>query len=158
MTDAEDRDLALEKLAKYASPDVEPTLTELELEDILDESVRATRWTTVTALAIGTKVLPVAYNGHFYEVETAGTTGVTEPTAWPESHGGTVTSGTVVFQEAGLYTYSSLYNIREALRKCWELKASEASELISSSDSGSEQVIFDHCQMMADKYVTPMIA
>lgn len=158
MTDAEDRDIALERLATFAQPDVEPTLSEIELEDILDESARAVRWTTVTALAIGAKVLPVAYNGHFYEVITAGTTAVSEPSAWAESQGGTVTSGTVEFEEAGLYTYSSLYNIREALRKCWELKASKASELISSSDSGSEQMIFDHCQMMADKYVTPIIA
>lgn len=157
MTDAEDRDLALERLATFAQPDVEPTLTEPELEDILDESARAVRWTTITVLGVGALVLPTAYNGYYYRVITAGTTAVAEPT-WPESQGGTVTSGTVEFEEAGLYTYPSLYNIREALRKCWELKASKASELISSSDSGSEQVIFDHCQMMADKYVTPVIA
>ena len=155
MTDAEDRDLALERLAKYAQPDVEPTLSELELEDILDESVRATRWATATVLTVGTLILPTVYNGHYYKVITSGTT-TTEPT-WPESQHGTVTLGPE-FEEAGLFTYSSLYDVRTALRKCWELKAAKASELISSQDSGSEQMIFDHCQLMASKYVTPIIA
>jgi hypothetical protein len=155
MTDAEDRDIALERLAKFTQPDVEPTLDELELEDILDESARAVRWTTATVLTIGTLVLPTVYNGHVYKVITGGTT-TTEPT-WPESQAGTVNLG-AEFEEAGLYTFSSLYDVRAALRKCWELKAAKASELISSSDSGSEQVIFQHCQEMASKYVTPIIA
>lgn len=154
MTDAEDKDLALERLAKFAQPDVEPTLSETELEDILDESARATRWATATVLSVGTLILPTVYNGHYYVVTEAGTT-TTEPT-WPETQGGTVTLG-AEFEEAGLFTYSSLYDVRAALRKCWELKAAKASELISNSDSGSEQMIFDHCQQMASKYVTPMI-
>lgn len=157
MTDIEDRDIALERLATFAQPDVEPTLTEIELEDILDQSARAVRWTTITALSVGTLILPTVYNDHYYRVITAGTTAVGEPT-WPESFGGTITSGTVEFEEAGLYWYSSLYDVRAALRKCWELKRAKASELISSSDSGSEQMIFQHCQRMVESYQTPVIA
>lgn len=154
MTDAEDKELALDRLTTFAQPDVEPTLTETELEDILDQSARAVRWTTVTVLSIGTLVLPTTDDDHVYKVTAGGTTAVSEPT-WPDS--GTVTSGTVEFEEAGLFTYSSLYDVRAALRKCWELKAAKASELISSQDSGSEQMIFDHCQQMIRQYQTPMV-
>lgn len=145
----------LDRLTTFAQPNVEPTLSDDELEAILDESARAVRWTTVTVLSVGALVLPTVDDDHFYKVTIGGTTAVAEP-AWPTT--GTIANGDVTFEEAGLFTYSSLYDVRAALRKCWELKAAKASELISSQDSGSEQMIFDHCQFMASKYVTPMIA
>jgi hypothetical protein len=157
MTDAEDREIALERLASFAAPDVEPTLSVDELEDILDQSARGTRWNDATDFAVGTVVIPTANNGHVYVVTVGGTTGATEPT-WPESMGGTVVDNEVEFEEAGLYYYSSLYDVRGALRKAWELKAAKASELISSADSGSEQMIFQQCQRMIEHYTTPVIA
>lgn len=154
MTDAEQREAAYDKLETFAQPNVEPTLTGAELDAILDDCARAVRWTTVTVLSVGTLVLPTSDDDHFYIVTAGGTTAASEPT-WPET--GTVTSGTVEFEEAGEFSFSSLYDVRAALRKAWELKAAKASELISSQDSGSEQMIFDHCQFMAAKYVTPMV-
>ena len=153
MTDSEDRDISLDRLAKFAAPDMEPTLTETELEDILDASIRGTRWVTVTALNYGDVIFPTERMGNIFKVVTAGTTGATEPT-WDST---TITDGTVEMEVYGS-DYESVYDVRAALRKAWELKAAKASELISSSDSGSEQMIFQQCQRMIMQYTTPVIA
>jgi hypothetical protein len=57
-------------------------------------------WNPSTAYSLAAKALTRTNNGHWYEVETAGTTGSSEP-AWPTS-GGTVTDGTVVWRDKGL--------------------------------------------------------
>ncbi len=57
-------------------------------------------WVPTTAYALGATALTRTNNDHWYEVETAGTTGPSEPT-WPTS-GGTVTDGTVVWRDKGM--------------------------------------------------------
>ena len=52
-----------------------------------------------TAYALAAKGFPVVPNGHWYEVESAGTSGGAEPT-WP-TDGSTVTDGTVVWRDKG---------------------------------------------------------
>jgi hypothetical protein len=54
-------------------------------------------WTATTAYALGALAVPL--NGHLYQATTAGTSGSTVPT-WPLA-GGTVTDGTVVWQDLG---------------------------------------------------------
>lgn len=152
MTDAEDKEAALEKLETLAQPDVEPTISN-ELEEILDRHKRASRWVTATALVYGDIILPTVRNGHVYRVITAGTT-TTEPT-WPTTDESTVTVG-AEFEEAGT-DYENVYDLRGALRECWELKMAKASEFISSQDSGSEQMIYEQCMRMAERYKTPMV-
>lgn len=51
------------------------------------------------AYAIGDRTFPAVPTGHWYECESAGTTGTTEP-VWP-TDGGTVTDGTVVWRDKG---------------------------------------------------------
>lgn len=154
MTDASDRTAALLKLNLFAQTAVEPTLSDPELIRILENNKRASRWTTVTDYNVGDVVMPTVSNGHRYIVTSEGTSGATEPT-WPDI--GTVTNGDVEFEELGI-DYTSIYDVRGALRDCWELKASKASEFISSSDSGSEQMIFQQCMRMVKEYSIPMVA
>lgn len=53
-------------------------------------------WKPINDFAVGWIVEPPAVLGFFYEVTTAGKTGLTEP-AWPQTAGSTVTDGTVVW-------------------------------------------------------------
>lgn len=156
MTDAEDRTTSLARLIVLAQPTVEPTLTTTptsgEVDVILDRNKRGSRW-AATSYVYGDIVFPTVRNGHRYMVTLAGTT-VSEPT-WPTGSGSKITSG-AEFEEIGS-DYASVYDLRGALRECWEAKAAKASEFISSQDSGSEQMIFDHCQTMIQKYQTPMV-
>lgn len=156
MTDAEDRTASLARLIVLAQPTVEPTLTTTattgEVDVILDRNKRGARW-SATAYVYGDAVFPTVRNGHRYMVTTAGTT-VTEP-PWPTGTGSTITSG-AEFEEIGV-DFASVYDLRGALRECWEAKAAKASEFISSQDSGSEQMIFEHCNQMITKYSTPMV-
>jgi hypothetical protein len=144
----------LSRLNSLAQPSIEPTLIPSEIDAILDRNKRGSRWVTATVLVEGDVVFPTVRNGHRYLVVTGGTT-TTEPT-WPTGMQSSVTAG-AEFEEAGI-DYASVYDLRSALRECWELKAAKASELISSTDSGSEQMIFQHCQEMVTKYSTPMVA
>ena len=158
MSDATDRTAALARLTLLVQPTVEPTLTTTpttgEVDVILDSHKIGSRWVTATALNIGDVIFPTVRNGHRYEVITAGTT-TTEP-VWPTSSVSTITLG-AEFQEIGPDS-ANVYDVRAAARECWELKAAKATEFISSQDSGSEQMIFDHCVSMAQKYMTPMVA
>ncbi|MBA4418133.1 MAG: hypothetical protein C0392_09525 [Syntrophus sp. (in: bacteria)] len=51
-------------------------------------------WSASTAYAVGSQVKPGTNNGYYYTVQTAGTSGGTQP-GWPAS--GTITDGTVVW-------------------------------------------------------------
>lgn len=156
MTDAEDRTASLARLIVLAQPTVEPTLTTTptsgEVDVILDRNKRGSRWSAI-AYVYGDVVFPTVRNGHRYMVTLAGTA-VTEPT-WPTDSGSSITSG-AEFEEIGS-DFASVYDLRSALRECWETKAAKASEFISSQDSGSEQMIFEHCQQMIRQYQTPMV-
>lgn len=62
-------------------------------------------WAAGTEFLLGTTpytVLPGTPNGHYYQQVAGGTTDATEPSPWPTT-GGTVTDGTVVWQDMGAY-------------------------------------------------------
>ena len=69
-----------------------PTITDLVLT-----------YANTTPYTLGQLVKPGTPNGHIYKVTTAGTSGGSPPT-FPTGTGATVTSGTVVFTEAGADT------------------------------------------------------
>jgi hypothetical protein len=60
---------------------------------------RCLTWAARTSVTGGYLYQPTIDNGHQYYSQ-GGTTGLTEP-AWPTSHGGTVTDGSVIWTEAG---------------------------------------------------------
>lgn len=57
-------------------------------------------WAAGAAHALGARCVATTNNGHWYECETAGTTGGTEPT-WP-TDGSTVSDGTAVWRDKGV--------------------------------------------------------
>ncbi len=73
-----------------------------------DGTIVRGNWAAATAYTVGQYVRPTTYAGHFYKCTVAGTTGAAQPT-WPTT-GGTVTDGTVTWQDAALtitYPYTS---------------------------------------------------
>jgi len=70
-----------------------------EVNSVKDTDV----WTSGTAIALNTIVLPTTSDTHFYICTVAGTTGATEPT-WSKTTGTTTTDNTVTWTEAGLIT------------------------------------------------------
>lgn len=152
MSDATDRDSALEKLVTLVQPDTEPEITEPELEEILDNNKRAQRWTLNTALTLGTRVMPNIRMGRIYEVTTEGTTGATEP-SWTDEYGAEVTSGTATFTEVGV-DFGNVYDVRAAAQECARLRRSKAIEL----HEGDEKAIFEHANEVAKSLSIPLIA
>lgn len=59
-------------------------------------------WTNSTVLALSAIRIPTKPNGRYYEVVTAGTTNLTEP-SWPGSLGAKVNDNTVVWRCGGFY-------------------------------------------------------
>lgn len=57
-------------------------------------------WVASTANSVNNIVTPTTANGHVYKCTVAGTTGTTEP-IWTTTAGGTVSDGTVTWQEIG---------------------------------------------------------
>ncbi|UKL29996.1 right-handed parallel beta-helix repeat-containing protein [Bacillus phage PK1] len=70
---------------------------------IFQDGSRYTVWASNFAYTVGYYIRPSVSNGKIYKCTTAGTSGSTEP-IWPTTPGGTVTDGTIVWQEAGAET------------------------------------------------------
>mgnify|MGYP001558337414 CR=1 FL=1 len=64
---------------------------------ILNPSSTVSTWTASTVKALDAIVKPTTPNGFYYKCTTAGTTGASEPGAWPTTKNTTVTDGTVVW-------------------------------------------------------------
>lgn len=65
-----------------------------------DPATDARIWAATTAYAATDKVLPTVRNDYYYRIQTAGTSGASQPT-WPTTVGATVTNGSVTFYNAG---------------------------------------------------------
>lgn len=155
MSDAEDKELALEELVRLVRPSSAPTLTSNELEDVLDQNQRARRWSTSLTLAISEVVMPTVRNGHIYRVVQSGTTGSTEPT-WPTGEDDTVVDGTATLIEAGV-DFANVYNIRGAAEECWALKERRAITFSLAGDTGFTQVV-EQCREERKSLASVLIA
>jgi flagellar hook protein FlgE len=60
-------------------------------------------WKASTAYTVGQTISPPAANGHIYKCTVAGTSGASPPSTWP-TNGGTVTDGTVTWEDMGTQT------------------------------------------------------
>lgn len=118
------------RLERMLQVDVEPVLTTAEVDDLMQIARRVDAngytpfagWAASTIYTISLYRVPTVYNGHQYLVTTAGTSGTAEPT-WPTTSGGTVTDGSVTWEERGLYLWSPTYDLRAAASEGWRWKA-----------------------------------
>jgi hypothetical protein len=147
------KEIALAKLRRLAQPDSQPTLSDPELDEILDDVQRASFWLSDTEFVIGDVVLPVTKNGHRYLCIQGGETAATEP-GWPTIAGATVTDGEVIWQEAGA-DYENVFDVRAAAYEAWQMKAGKVANLFdvtSSSNAFKQSQIYDRCIEMAERF------
>lgn len=144
--DATDRSNAVLLLREMAQIDVEPALTETEIETILDRCKRASTWTSARLFIAGDVIVPTVRNGHRYRATRGGTSGSTEPT-WSTTEVSTLSDGSsspaLSWVEDGL-DYGNVYDVRQAAQSCWALKARKASQFIQAGELNLQQV-YKHC-------------
>lgn len=158
-----DWSIAFSALVLAVQPDSDPMLSkgggaepdaERELDQILLASARGVAWEASQDYTYGQYAFPVTRNGHYFKVITAGTTGSTEPT-WTVETEGRVSSGTVVFEEAGID--GGIYDLRRAKYDAWNLKTAKAAsenQVISDGRGQASSFLYLNCQRERDKYVS----
>lgn len=150
MSDTAERTAAIARVKLYVPTTHPPTISDAEVETIVDECKRASRWTAGTAYTYGTVVRPTVSNGHYYVCEQAGTSAATEPD-WPEGRRAVITDGAsdpvLTWREAG-YAASGIFDVALAIHKAWVIKAARAAQLVKI-DGQNYQHIYEHCQQMA---------
>jgi hypothetical protein len=154
---------ALERLLQ---PDTDPSLTDDEVDALLDDAQRARVWEPSTSYNIGDRVFPLTGNGHWYMLDAyasrtpEGATGPQEP-RWPRATRypyfyGVVRDGDVFWRDLGPAP-SSLWDVKAAARAGWITKAAKAAERVNSKEgdtSYAEQQVYDHCIRMARSFET----
>lgn len=147
------RNEAIDRVKVIAQAAVEPTLTDDQVGDVVDQSQTFSTYAASTAFYIGQTIQPIAPNGHRYICTVAGTTGSTAPT-WPTCKGQSVSDGTATWVEAGP-DYPQQYDVKRATYLAWLLKAGQATASYSFSSDGqsfSRSDLIKHCLAMADRY------
>lgn len=149
----------LEMMVQY---NVAPTLSSAEI-DVLMLMARRTDadgyapydiWATSTIYTVYQYRVPVVSNGRIYQVTTAGTSGASEPT-WPTTSGATVTDGTVVWTDRGLYLWTPTYDLKAAAAAGWEWKAGKVAakfDLAAGDVKVSLSQQFQQCMAMAKRF------
>jgi hypothetical protein len=127
VTDAQDRDAALDELSRLVHPNSVPTISTIDLEDILDANKRAQRWLATTTLNLGAVVMPTVRVGRVFRVIQEGIAGAVEPT-WPTGDEDTVVDGTATLINAGV-DFENVYDVRGAAEECWAFKERKAIQL-----------------------------
>jgi hypothetical protein len=85
-------------------------------------------WQASTVYTLNTVRVPSTRTGHTYKVTTAGTSGTTEPTAWPTTAGATVTDGTVVWTVDIAAPWIGSWNVNEASAVGCEWRATKLAD------------------------------
>ena len=159
---------AFAEVSAAVVPDENPVLTKgdgeepdpaMELDAAILGAVRGVLWSASATFTYGQIVFPTARNGHRYKVVTAGTGDATEPT-WPTGIGGQVSSGTVIFEEAG-GDYSNIYNLRKAKYDALDRKVKKAmneNQYLQDSRGQASSYLYLNLVRERDKYVSIGIA
>lgn len=155
--DATARTHAISTLSEWAQINVAPTLTETEIEVILERNKRARTWTSATPYVPGDVVHPPTANGRRYVCQIGGTSGTTNPFAneiWRTFAGSIISEGSsdplLTWQEAGP-AYPNIYDLRQAAYECWDLRVRRAVQFIDAGDVKMSQV-HDHSVRMRDSF------
>jgi hypothetical protein len=147
------RQQAIDRVKVQAQSAIDPTLTDNQVGDCVDQAATFTTYAASTAFTVGQVTQPAAPNGHRYICTVAGTTASTAPT-WPTTKGYSVVDGTVTWTEYGP-AYPEQYDVRRACYYAWLLKAGQATASYSFSSDGqsfNRSDIIKHCLEMADRY------
>lgn len=163
MSDASDLEAARAEVIRRAQTAVDPVLTSSgggnEVDAILASHKVASTWAASTAYKVGDVVMPNPRDGHRYKCIQAGTSGASQPSFSTGDYART-TDNAVVWEEAG-EQFSSVYDVRSAIREAWELKAAKASDRTNFSADGasiSAHQTPEFCLRMAQRYGTVAIA
>src|SRR4026207_465490 len=130
-----DREAAREEVAALTQWTVNPTLTVIEIYDLIDRAQRCSFWSASTEYTAGELIMPATFNGHHYICMGSGTSGTTEP-IWSVSRLFSVTNDSdAIWVENGI-AFSNIFDIREAVYRGWMLKAAKASREIDVTLAG----------------------
>jgi hypothetical protein len=149
--------------------DQNPAVPLTDLQDIVNQTLRASYWQASTQYYNNDKVLPTVKNGHVYvAIRSGGVSGTVEP-AWPEdvlwnsdflvnrtdaSRHVRILDGTVTWEETGV-DWEDNYDINLACHKIWMQKAALAAKLMAVQTGRSSfelGTIYEHCRSMARAY------
>jgi hypothetical protein len=153
--------------------DQEPVLTPDQVTELVVLARRAdvnsrwieddADWAATHAYALGDRVAGTPRNGHVYVVTAAGTSGASAP-SFPTTSGGTVTDGTVTWQEAG-GSWEPTYDLNSAAAEGWRWKAAiVAGQFDFSINAGPSQQSFArsakhaHCLAMMQAYQAKVLS
>ena len=156
------RKQALERLKALVAYDKEPTLTGVQLEQLLDAHARAGEWTAETAYVIGDRIVTTDRNGRLYRCVTAGESDTEEPD-WGNSHyaGRELGDGEeLVWRDEGP-AFRELYDLNASAQAGWLLKAAAAADLIQTSDRDQTlhlEQVQQNCIRMARTFQPVFIA
>ena len=144
-----------DQLRSMVQADSDPELSNDEIETILHAHRIVSdfsEWAPITAFTLGQTRIPSIGNNHYYVVTVAGTSDTSEP-AFPSAPFGTVTDGTVTWQEAGEITS---YNLRKAAGEGWLLKAAKVANRYDVDVDRFQRLkrdqLIKHCLEMAKQY------
>ena len=148
LADASDRTKAIKAVIDRTRPDVEPTLTQGEIELEVDRAQLVRVWQSNTAYKYNDVIVPVERNGHCYVCIQPGTSksGSYRYFDWPIDAGYQFGDGNsdpaLVWEECGTDRFNgavfgletNIYDISRAARECWLLKARYCSQFIDDGE------------------------
>ena len=158
-----DEPAAVAELSRLAQSDACPTLSEVEVSDILAKHKRGEVWAASTARQIGDRIIPTAANrnGHRYRVDrfvSTGTNrqnGTTEP-SWSTTRESQHTDGNVIWVEDGWDWDAVLWDLTAAAEEAWMVKAGKSIARVDFAPaqgmSISASQLYDHCLKQAERF------
>mgnify|MGYP000961766324 CR=1 FL=1 len=151
------RTQAIQQLSSMVQSTEYPELNSDELGTLIDTYKRSNDWAASTLYVYGDVVQPVVKNGRLYECVQTGTSGATNVFPDYYTYGATgigFVDNTVMWVDAGTANVE-IYDVRQAARAGWILKAAKVANLISSKD-GSQDINLEALQkqflVMSEKY------
>lgn len=164
-SDAIDRANAISVLIDLAQDNTAPTLTESEVERILDRCKLAATWTANRAYNIGDRVVPTIRNNYFYVCVQPGTAQSAGPgyNDFPRIDGQCFSDGSsdpVLIWEAvegdlfnpGIHGEErNVYDINKAARECCLLHARKSAQIVDDGNISFSQ-LHEHWTKEAEKF------